>query len=192
MRLTVDARGMSCPDPVIMTRKALEQQDVDEVLTIVDNETALENISTLVKTMQMGSMVEEQEGSFYINIMKEDIAPHKERLGGNTVILLKSNVLGQGDDTLGSALMKSFIYTLTQLESEIKSLIFLNGGVLLATAGSDLILHIKRLENNGVEILSSATCLDFYGLTNRLLVGKVVNMLVIVEELLRADKVIVI
>lgn len=192
MRLTVDARGMSYPDQVIMTRKALEQPDVDQVLTIVDNETALENISSLIKTLQMGSMVDEQEGSFYINIIKEDIVPHKERLGGHTVLLFKSNVLGQGDDALGAILIKKFIFILTQTESEIKSLIFLNGGVLLATAGSELIKHIRQLENNGVEIMTCATSLDFYGLTNRLQVGRVVDMFVIVEELLQADKIIVI
>jgi len=192
MRVTVDARGMSCPDRVSMTRKALEQQDVDEVLMIVDDESALENISSWIKTLNMGSMVDEQEGSFYINIIKEDMVPHKQRLGGNTVILFKSNVLGQGDDSLGATLIKKFMFILTQTESEIKSLIFLNGGVLLATAGSELIKYIKQLESNGTEIMSCATSLDFYGLTNRLQVGRVVDMFVIAEEMLRAEKIIVI
>jgi selenium metabolism protein YedF len=101
-------------------------------------------------------------------------------------------VLGQGDDTLGSTLIKKFIFILTQTEIEIKSLIFLNSGVLLATAGSELIKHIRQMENNGTEIMTCATSLDFYGLTNRLQVGRVVDMFVIVDELLRAEKVIMI
>ena len=110
---------------------------------------------------------------------------------GSTVVLVKSNVLGQGDDKLGSILMKSFMYTLTQIEGEIKTLIFLNSGVLLTTSGSELIEHIKQLETNGVEVLSCGTCLDFYGLTDKLEVGTVGNMYAIAEEMLHASKVIV-
>jgi len=61
MKQTIDARGLNCPEPVIMTKKALDSQDVSEVLAIVDNRAALENISRLVKTMNLGSMVEEQD-----------------------------------------------------------------------------------------------------------------------------------
>lgn len=191
MKKTVDARGLACPEPVIMTRNALDSHDVKEVLAIVDNQAALENISRMVKTLNMESMIEEQDGSFYINIVKEELQPEKDNLRGNTVVLVKSNVLGQGDDKLGSILMKSFMYTLTQIEGEIKTLIFLNSGVLLTTSGSELIDHIKQLEINGVEVLSCGTCLDFYGMSDKLEVGKVGNMYSIVEDMLHSSKVIV-
>lgn len=191
MKKTIDARGLACPEPVIMTKKALDSDDVNEVLAIVDNKAALENISRMVKTLHLESMVEEQNGSYYINIVKDDLQPVKDTLKGNTVVLVKSNVLGQGDDKLGSILMKSFMYTLTQMEGEIKILMFLNSGVLLTTSGSELIEHIKQLENNGAEILSCGTCLDFYGLTDKLEVGTVGNMYSIAEEMLHSSKVIV-
>ena len=191
MKKTIDARGLACPEPVIMTKKALDSREVNEVLAIVDNRAALENISRLVKTMNLASMVEEQDGSFFINITKEELQPDKENLRGSTVVLVKSNVLGQGDDKLGSILMKSLMYTLTQMDGEIKTLMFLNSGVLLTTSGSALIEHIKQLERNGVEVLSCGTCLDFYGLTDKLEVGKVGNMYAIAEEMLHASKVIV-
>lgn len=191
MRKTVDARGFACPEPVIMTKKALDSHDVKEVLAIVDNRAALENISRLVKTLNLESVIEEQEGSFYINIVKEEVLPEKENLRGSTVVLVKSNVLGQGDDKLGTILMKSFMYTLTQIEGEIKTLMFMNSGVMLTTSGSELIEHIKHLESNGVEVLSCGTCLDFYGLSDKLEVGKVGNMYAITEEMLHSSKVIV-
>jgi len=191
MKKTVDARGLACPEPVIMTKKALDSHEVKEVLAIVDNRAALENISRMVKTLKLESMIEEQDGSFYINIVKEEILPEKDNLRGSTVVLVKSNVLGQGDDKLGSVLMKSFMYTLTQIEGEVKTLIFLNSGVLLTTAGSELIEHIKHLESNGVEVLSCGTCLDFYGLSDKLEVGTVGNMYSIAEEMLHSSKVIV-
>jgi selenium metabolism protein YedF len=191
MKRTIDARGLSCPEPVIMTKKALDNIDVTEVLAIVDNRAALENISRLVRTLNLESMIEEQNGSYYINIVKEEVVAEKENLRGSTVVLVKSNVLGQGDDQLGSILMKSFMYTLTQIEGEIKTLMFINSGVMLTTAGSELLEHLKHLERSGVEVLSCGTCLDFYGLTDKLEVGKVGNMYAIVEEMLHSNKVIV-
>ena len=106
-------------------------------------------------------------------------------------MVVKSNVLGQGDDVLGSVLMKSFLYTLTQMEGELETLIFLNGGVLLTTAGSEVLEHIKNLAKNGVEVMSCGTCLDFYGLTDKLEVGSIGNMYTIAEEMFHARKLIV-
>ncbi len=191
MKETVDARGLNCPEPVIMTKKALDSQDVSEVLAIVDNRVALENISRLVKTMKLGSMVEEQDGLYYINITKEEAVPQKQSIKAGATVVVKSNVLGQGDDVLGSVLMKSFMYTLTQMEGELETLIFLNGGVLLTTAGSEVLEHIKNLAKNGVEVLSCGTCLDFYGLTDKLEAGSIGNMYTIAEEMFRARKLIV-
>ncbi|PKM77345.1 MAG: sulfurtransferase-like selenium metabolism protein YedF [Firmicutes bacterium HGW-Firmicutes-15] len=191
MKKIIDARGLACPEPVVLTKRALDSNEVHEVITIVDNRIALENVSRMIKTLSLESMIEEQDGNFYINITKEDMLPEKDTLRGSTVVLIKSNVLGQGDDKLGSILMKSFMYTLTQMEGEIKTLIFLNSGVLLTTAGSDLIEHIKILESNGVEVLSCGTCLDFYSLIDKLQVGVVGNMYTIAEEMIHASKVIV-
>lgn len=191
MKKIVDARGLACPEPVVMTKKALDSNEVHEVTTIVDNKIALENISRMVKTLSLESIIDEQDGNFYINITKSDLLPEKDTLRGSTVVLIKSNVLGQGDDKLGTILMKSFMYTLTQIEGELKTLIFINSGVMLTTAGSELIEHIKNLESHGVEVISCGTCLDFYGLLDKLQVGVVGNMYTIAEEMLQANKVIV-
>lgn len=193
MRVVVDARGLSCPQPVVLTKKALEGTDIHEVQTIVDNLTAMENVSRLVKTLNLESMVDEKEGEYYINIYKdEDLMDkdEKETLEGNTVVMIGSNVLGRGDDKLGGVLMKSFLYTLTQLEGEIKSIIFMNSGVLLTTAGSELIEHLQVLSSQGTEIISCGTCLDFYNVSSKLAVGTVSNMYTITEKLLHAGKVV--
>jgi selenium metabolism protein YedF len=193
MREIVDARGLSCPQPVVLTKKALEREEVKEVLTIVDNPTALENVARMVKTLRLGSVVDEKEGQYYISIFKEEGLQgknEKETLEGDTVILINSNVLGQGDNKLGGILMKSFLYTLTQLEGEIKSVIFMNSGVLLTTAGSELIEHLQVLAEQGTEILSCGTCLDFYNVNNKLTVGTVTNMYTITEKLLHAGRVL--
>ncbi len=193
MKKVVDARGLSCPQPVVLTKQALETTNIDEVLTIVDNKVALENVSRMVKTLHLESIVDEKEGQFYINIFKDEglvDKDDKDTLEGNTVVLVGSNTMGRGDDKLGAILMKSFLYTLTQLEGEIKCVIFMNSGVLLTTAGSELIEHIQTLSNNGTEILSCGTCLDFYNLSDKLMAGSVTNMYTITEKLLHAGRVI--
>lgn len=193
MKKVVDARGLSCPQPVVLTKKALEGTDIHEVLTIVDNPIALENVSRMVKTLNLESVIDEKEGQYYISIFKEEglqEKDEKETLEGNTVVLIGSNVMGRGDDKLGGVLMKSFLYTLTQMEGEVKSAIFMNSGVLLTTAGSELIEHLQALSNQGTEILSCGTCLDFYDVSKKLAVGTVTNMYTITEKLLHAGRVI--
>ena len=153
MKKIVDARGLSCPQPVVLTKRALENQEIKEITAIVDNQVALENISRMLKTLKLTSVVDERGGDYYINILKEDEIGEQTTVGnwkGNTVILVTSNVLGQGDDKLGAVLIKSFFYTLTQMEERIESIIFMNSGVLLTTAGSDVLEHIQVLESNGI------------------------------------------
>src|SRR5665647_3676274 len=114
MKKVVDARGLSCPQPVVLTKKALEGADIHEVLTIVDNPTAFENVSRMVKTLNLESIVDEKEGQYYISIFKDEglqEKDEKETLEGNTVVLIGSNVMGRGDDKLGGILIKSFLYT---------------------------------------------------------------------------------
>lgn len=191
MRHTIDARGLACPQPEMMTENLLTLPDITRVLAIVDDPAALEGIQRLVEAKRMGSSVEEQEGTFYIDIVKETVRVQKENVQGRTVILIKSNILGDGNDTLGSVLMQSFVFTLTRLDGELKSLLFLNGGVLLTTAGSQLINCLKQLECNGVDIVSCGTCLEYYGLLDKLEVGRVGNMYAMVEAMMQSSKVIV-
>jgi peroxiredoxin family protein len=69
-------------------------------------------------------------------------------------------------------------------------MIFLNGGVKLTTEGSDCLESLKRLSDKGVIILSCGTCLDFYGLKEKLQVGEISNMYTIVEKMNSSDNTI--
>ena len=192
MREIVDARGMDCPEPVVRTKRALEQEQVNEVLAIVDSSAALENISRLVRGLQLESTVEEKDGDYYIDILKDEPLTKEalQKHTGDTVVLISSNLLGQGDGRLGGILMKGLIFTFTQFEGEITTIIFMNGGVLLSTEGSELLEQLHALEESGVELLSCGTCLSFYELENKLRVGSVSNMYDIVEKLLGAKRLI--
>ena len=88
-------------------------------------------------------------------------------------------------------LVKSgFIYAVTQLDTLPKKMLFYNGGATLTTEGSDSIEDLKSLEAQGVEILTCGTCLDYYHLKDKLVVGGVTNMYSIVESMAEAGKII--
>lgn len=190
VRKVVDARGLSGSYPVVLTRRALEDKKVDQVVTIVDNNTAVENIEKFIADLKLFSSIDEKGELYYINIVKDLPVLEKARQRSDTIALISSTVLGEGNDQLGDTLMKSFIYTLTQMIGDISTVIFINSGVLFTTAGSEIIEHIKLLEENGVEVCSCSSSLDFYNLVDKLQVGTAINMFIISEKLLRASKVI--
>jgi len=193
MKKIVDTRGLNCPQPVILTRQALIDSEVDEVVTIVDNETALENVSKLANSLRLTANVDEKGGQFYISILKDEILNDvniAQSSHANVVVLITSNVLGSGDDALGGILMKSFMYTLTQMEGTFQVLIFMNSGVLLPTEGSEVLEYIKSLEERHIEVLSCGTCLDFYHLSDKLRAGSVTNMFTITEKIMEAQRLI--
>ncbi len=108
------------------------------------------------------------------------------------VIHITSDCLGTGDEELGKILMKSFLNTLWNYKSKPSKVIFINRGVMLTTEGSEVSETLELLEKEGVEIFSCGTCLAFYGITQKLRVGKVTNMPHIVDSLLTASKIITI
>ncbi len=194
MSSEIDARGLACPQPVIATKKALEGMTSGVVTTIVDNAAAKENVTKFAVANKCGVSVEEKQGHYYIKITK-DVAPGQRTEGpaapvGQMVYLLTKDTLGHGSEELGAVLMKSFLYTLLETEPLPRTLLFINSGVRLTTEGSPYLGHLQTLAGRGVEILSCGTCLDYFGLKDRLAVGGVTNMYSIVAELGSAAKVV--
>ena len=98
--------------------------------------------------------------------------------------------MGEGSDELGAILMKAMGYAITQLNPLPDTVIFYNGGAYLTCEGSPILEDVKTLAAEGVEILTCGTCLNFYGLTEKLAVGSVTNMYTIVEKMNGADLII--
>lgn len=203
MSQTIDNRGQACPQPVINTKRALDAMTSGSVVSIVDNTAAKENVSRLAKTLGCECQIEEKDGLYYLTITKNASQIMNEAQTDNvvqatviapsstTTILVKSNLLGVGAEELGQILMKSFFYTLTQDEQSLPTtVIFLNTGVRLTSEGSQVLAHLQDLAAKGTEILSCGTCLDFYGLKEKLAVGRISNMYEINEKLKSAGKVI--
>lgn len=106
------------------------------------------------------------------------------------VVVLASDEMGQGDAVLGRLLMKGFVYALTQQDKLPETVFLFNGGARLSCEGSDSLEDLKELEAQGTEILTCGTCLNHFGLSEKLLVGSVTNMYEIVERMTRARKLV--
>lgn len=186
----IDARGLACPQPVIMTKKALEEIEEGEVIAIVDNITAKENVSRLANNLNYEYELSEDQGCHYIKIKKTAATGKPQEKEDSIVIVITSDKLGQGAEELGKVLMKSYTYALTETSPLPKAVLFLNSGVKLTSEGSEVLENIKKLEEAGVEIVSCGTCLDYYQLKEKLEAGIVGNMYSIIEKMNQAGKVI--
>jgi len=106
------------------------------------------------------------------------------------VVFVNSDRIGDGDGPLGENLMRSFLYSLARTEAKPDALLFMNTGVKLTCEGSGALADIKLLAEDGVAIKSCGTCLDYYGLTEKLAVGEVGTMNGTVETFMAADDVV--
>lgn len=191
MTRVVDARTLPCPQPVILTRQALDE--ADEVVTIVDNDAARENVSRLGQNQGLEVAVEEREDGTYLTLIRKSAGqPEAQPVTmQDTIILIGSDTLGRGGNPqLGSLLIHSFLNTLGSFNSRPSSIIFMNDGVKLVTEDSIAVGELKQLEEQGVEILACGTCLSYLKLADRLAVGRVSNMYDLADIMLRAGKVI--
>lgn len=181
----IDCSGLACPKPVIMTKKEMDSIASGEFEVIVDNVAARDNVSKYVKNEGHSCTVTEKDGKFSIIVKKEECVSCNKLIddNDNLVILIGSDKFGQGDEKLGNALMKSYLYALTESDKKPKTILFANSGVKLTTKYSEVLESLKVLVENGVELLSCGTCLDFYGLKEKLVIGSITNMYTIVDKM---------
>ena len=103
------------------------------------------------------------------------------------VFLVQSEGLGRGEERLGSMLMASFLRLLGESEEKPSTLVFWNTGVRLVCQGSPVLNHLKRLEEQGVEIWACTTCLEYFGLMDKLAVGKPTTMMKSIQSMMHGD-----
>ncbi len=208
MEKTVNALGLACPLPVVETKKALESMtEAGTITVLVDNEIAVQNVSRFAGSKQLEAKSEKvSDTEFHIVIQVSaaqvgagNVAAAAEEaepaciLDGRRkglVVAVGSNEMGNGAEALGKSLMKAFIFALTKQDYLPETMLFFNSGANLTCEDSDSLADLKELEAQGVEILTCGTCLDFYNLKEKLAVGGVTNMYVIVEKMEKAPLIV--
>ncbi len=191
----IDCRGMACPQPVVATKQALDQLKGNELTIVVDNPSSSENVERFVRSQGCSVRIEKKGQDFYVHIEKAgskagvETADQTEKVK-KVVVYINSDLLGIGDEALGSFLMKAFLKTLLDLEKKPDRLILINSGVRLASEDSKVLDTLRLLSEKGVAIVSCGTCLDFYKLREKMSVGTVSNMYDIIQSMLEADRLI--
>jgi len=188
---TLDCRGQQCPQPVIQVRQHLLTNPDMVLQVLVDDQACMENVSRLAKTLGHEVKVENADG-----VVRLQLSPGKESAASPskstdpTIIFIGSDQMGHGDPKLGQILIKNFIYTLTESDTTPDAIYFVNNGVKLTIGGSDVIEALEELANRGVDIASCGLCLEYFGAKESLVVGRISNMLELVNALQGAGNII--
>ena len=201
MEKKIDCKGMACPLPVVNAKKAAEELSAGDVLTVlVDNEIAVQNLTRFGEHRGFAvSAAKKAEKEYAVRMTvagtaaddKEEVvacAVDSRRKG--MLVVLSANTMGTGDPKLGTALMKAFVFALTRQDQLPDTVLCYNTGAYLTCEGADTLEDLKLLESEGVTILTCGTCLDFYGLKEKLAVGGATNMYDILERMENAAQII--
>lgn len=201
MTKILDARGLTCPAPVLLVKDAVERAGELEMAVLVDNEPSRENVTRFlhsrgytVTAVQEGEAVRlKAHRNGESPATREQTEADAERAAAQKIlILITTDRLGSGDELLGQKLMVNYLKTLKEMAPDIWQLIFVNGGVRLTTTSSPVLAELQGYERSGVTVLACGTCLEHFGLTADKAVGAATNMLDIVTATQLADKVITI
>jgi selenium metabolism protein YedF len=197
--IEIDARGLPCPRPVVETRKALQGIDDEAaIVVVVDSLESRENVQRFARSQGCQVEVKEEDGVFRLTIARGQAVEAAQKAEpdlvdaakGDVVVVISTDRFGSGDERLGEILMKAFLNTLWDREPRPARLLFINSGVRLTTEGSEVLDALELLEQDGVQVLSCGTCLEYYGIKDSLRVGAVTNMYEMVDFMLSASKVL--
>lgn len=191
--MIVDAMGLACPMPVVNTKKAIEGlTEPEEVKVLVDNDVAVQNLlrfaaqkgfdakGTKLGEGQFEVVIAADGGKVSDDVQEAPVCAGDAKQGG-LVVVLSSNQMGSGEEKLGKSLMKAFVFALTKQDNLPEAVLLYNSGAYLSCEDADTLEDLKLLEAEGVRIATCGTCLDFYGLKEKLAVGEITNMYDIVE-----------
>jgi len=215
MKRSIDAKGLACPQPVIICRKAMMELDLDEIEITVDNEPARENVIRFLRFTGSAEPLVASRGAVHA-ISAAVTAAMREKARGNApapaceeeesvqlqarqqkqlsekTIFLSSDQIGRGDEALGRLLLRGFLHTLAELDRPPRTLVLMNSGVRLAAENREAIELLQGIESRGVEILVCGTCLDYLHLMEKVVVGRVSNLYEITERFLEKGDVVTI
>ncbi|MEE4242488.1 MAG: sulfurtransferase-like selenium metabolism protein YedF, partial [Desulfopila sp.] len=187
MAQTIDARGLTCPAPVLLVKESVEREKAQEIEVLVDNEASLENVGRFLSVK--GYLVNDsrEDKHFRITARRTGAAEINEQPTSHPVateagsrkilVVVTSDRIGRGDDVLGEKLMISYLKTLKELGGELWQLIFVNSGVKLTITDSPVLAELQQYEEDGVIVLACGTCLEHFQLTAEKKVGSTTNML---------------
>jgi selenium metabolism protein YedF len=196
MKCIIDVRNQSCPIPVVKTRKAMEESDEIEVL--ISNKDQVSNVTRMAEQSGWQSKTYQKEDHYLVALIKgihsqdvmltaEDLSckTSSQEIARQNIIVISTETMGSGSPELGKILMRSFLNVLKEIDHKPDAILFYNSGVKLTVTDSPFLTELQDLEQIGVKMLVSGTCLDYFKLKENLKVGKVSNMFEIASFMLQ-------
>lgn len=185
---TIDARTLACPRPVILAKKAIREENLEELMVRVDNKIATENLTKMAG--QLGFRAEVTANSktdyeVYLKKTAETARAPVAKESGEYIVVISSDHMGTGDETFSKTLLEGFVYALTEQDVAPKYVVFYNMGVTLPSLNDKVIGDLKTLEERGSQVLSCGLCLGQYELKEKLKVGEITNMYRIAELMIQ-------
>jgi len=199
MSTKIDCRGLACPAPVLKTKELIEQEKPENLIVIVDNEAARQNVTRFMEYQGFNVSASEEGTDFHVTghagegaepVVKPEKSIESEELKQKIMVMVGTDRMGHGDDELGLKLMVSFLKTLKEMGEDLWRLVFVNNGVKMTISDSEVLPVLEELEKSGVYILVCGTCLTHFDLLEKKMVGETTNMLDIVTAMQLADKVV--
>lgn len=208
MTMNIDARGLACPQPVLLTKQAVEAHSPSRLTVQVDNEASVENVSRFLGTKGYETTTSVQGDIFTVSGVdmqqsedRNDQPPIHENIPGvsdtddkergqKILVVIATDRMGFGDDDLGQKLLISFINTLGEMGNDLWRIVFVNNGVKLTISESPVLEALTAYEKQNISIWVCGTCLTHFDLLNEKQVGETTNMLDIVTAMQLATKVI--
>jgi selenium metabolism protein YedF len=194
----IDARGLACPQPVIMVKQALAQESTLPLCILVDSEHTRENVSRFARSRGCRVGVSRDPGGTYAVTITPGHAPSPDSGqtpcaepsgAGGVVYLFDADFVGTNRE-LGKVLTNGFLNAALALPHERMAVVLISNGVRLATEGSYALEVLKKGVERGTRVLLCGTCLDFFKIRNKVAVGTISNALEILECLTGADKIV--
>ena len=108
----------------------------------------------------------------------------------NTVIVITNNGMGHGPEDLQLTLFGKYLQLLDQNGELPAAICFYTEGVKLVTDGSPVLEQLRALEIKDVRLIVCSTCLNYFGLTDKVKACIAGSMADILEAQQKAGKVI--
>ena len=198
--IEVNAKGLACPQPVVLTKNALDELNEGEVMVLVDSESSRDNVARMAANQGCSVVVTEDRGGFRLAIKKRAgaRAPQTQHshvscegaaVAGEIVYLFDADYIGSNME-LGKVLVNGFLNAALSLPHTQCTIILLSNAVRLATNSSYVTEVLAKLGEKGYRILICGTCLDFFKIRPDVKVGTISNALEIMQTMTGAAKII--
>jgi len=198
--IEVNAKGLACPQPVVLTQKALDGLTEGEVVVLVDSENARDNVARMAATRGCSVVVTEGSGGFSLTLKKKadrqvpqdqscPVVCDAGAAAGEIVYLFDADYIGSNME-LGKVLVNGFLNAALSLPHTRCTIILISNAVRLATNGSYATEVLAKLAEKGYRILICGTCLDFFKIRAEVKIGTISNALEIMQTMTGAAKII--